>query len=241
MKHLTLILVLVILAFSGFAQYEGFDIFGSQSSPYSDAHMVVTLDTLQEAKTLEDINKWFKASWVEDYIFVEVSSNCGDVVKKAVGKNDTLTIEQKELIKMANADCTVYVKVDYIPINNLSDNLPKKMNFSLKVNPIYEANYVDGNEKLKAFLKEKTVDKISKTTLEQIKIATAKFNINEAGEVVDAYIFKSSEDDSIDQLMLDGINSMPQWNPAKNLEGKNIAQEFEFSLGTQILYGCYKN
>jgi len=93
---------------------------------------------------------------------------------------------------------------------------------------------------MKAYLKEKTIDKISKTTFEEIQLATVRFNINEEGQVFDAQIFKTSKDDEIDQLMLAAINNMPKWKPAENAEGTKITQEFDFSMGSLLLYGCYK-
>jgi len=96
-------------------------------------------------------------------------------------------------------------------------------------------------QQMKAYLQEKAIDKISKTTFEQIKLATVRFNINEEGQVLNAQIFQTSEDDTIDQLMLAAINDMPKWKPAETAEGTKIAQEFDFSMGTLLLYGCYKN
>lgn len=241
MKNKLIAFILVLQAFSGFSQYVGFDVFGTQTNPYSDQYSIITLDTLAEAKTLGDMNRWYRASWVDSYIKVEIASTCGDLFKKAISKNDTLTIEQMNLLNRADEDCKIDVQVKYIPKNTLKDNPPRHMNFSLKMIPVHEAKYPGGIQQMKAYLQEKAIDKISKTTFEQIKLATVRFNINEEGQVLDAQIFKTSEDDTIDELMLTAINNMPKWKPAENAEGTKIMQEFDFSLGTLLLYGCYTN
>jgi len=141
MKNNLVTFILVLQAFWGFSQYHGFDVFGTQTNPYSDQYSIITLDTLAEAKTLSDINKWFRASWVARYITVEISSTCGDVVKKAASKNDTLTIGQINLMNRADEHCKIDVEVLYIPKNTLKDNPPRNINFSLKMVPVYEAKY----------------------------------------------------------------------------------------------------
>jgi TonB family protein len=229
-------LLLLLLAFSGFSQEVGYTVFGTQTNPYSvPGYSLITLDSLQDAKTLTDIHARYRSSWVASYIAVEVASTCQGVVKKAAGKNDTLTPAQLDILKMADADCSIQVEVDYIPQNNLTYNPPRKMDFSLKMVPVFEAKFPGGDQALKKFIKENTIDKISKAKVGQIELAQISFTINEDGQVTNARLFKSSEEDMIDQLLLEAICNMPTWLPAKNSKGLKITQEFEFSIGTSLL------
>ena len=44
------------------------------------------------------------------------------------------------------------------------------------------------------------------------------------------------EDDKVDQILLDTITNMPEWNPAEDENGNKVVQEFEFNVGLMI--GC---
>jgi len=70
---------------------------------------------------------------------------------------------------------------------------------------------------------------------ELIAFAKVKFQVNEEGQVIDAQVFESSNDDHVDQLILDAMCHMPTWSPARNADDKAITQEFEFTLGTDLL------
>ena len=61
------------------------------------------------------------------------------------------------------------------------------------------------------------------------------FAINEAGEIVNAKISRSSGDSKTDKLLLETIYKMPKWKPAKNSKGIKVKQIFEFSVGNR---GC---
>ena len=235
MKNCFITLLSTLLAVSGFSQKMGYEVFGTLIQPKASFYPPITLDTLKEAKTLKDINTKYRPDWVASYNSVAISSNCSGVVKKAIGKNNTLTREQINVLKSTSTDCQINVEIDYIPKNNLKNNPPRKMKFSPRIIPIYEAKFPDDYQNLKAYLKKNIVDKILESTIGTIELAKIRFHINEEGKVSDAHIFETSQDDKIDKLLLEAIRSMPRWEPAKNVEGINIAQEFEFSVGTDLL------
>ena len=102
--------------------------------------------------------------------------------------------------------------------------------------PETEAQYLGGYQLLKQYLKENAIDKISETNAKQLQLATVRFTINEEGQIIDAQIFKTSEDEKIDKLLLEAINKMPKWKPAENFNGIKVKQKFEFSVGNIV--GC---
>ncbi|MCB0650048.1 MAG: TonB family protein [Saprospiraceae bacterium] len=240
MKNNFATLILLLLAFSGFSQEMGYDVFGTKTNPYAGPYSILTLDTLKEAKTLSDINAKYRSSWVARYISVEVSSICEEVIKKAVSQNDTLTHEQMGLLKKAEEGCLISVEVDYIPLNNLKYNPPRKMDFTLTTIPIFEAKYPGGYGNLKAYLKENIMDKIPETSPGSVKFAKVKFNITGKGQVSDAQISRTSENDKVDKLILEAIGNMPKWIPAQDSKGMKITQAFEFSMGTDLLRCDYQ-
>lgn len=231
---------MLLLAVMSFAQSTGFDIYGTSTNPYTGPYGLVTLDTLAEAKTLSDIHARYPASWVARYLSVELSSDCDGSIKKAVGKDDTLTPAQLSILRTAGMGCKIDVAVAYIPENKLKDNPPRDMQFSLLMAPIHEATYPGGVDQLEAYLKENTVDKISETTFKEIELTKARFKVDMQGQITDVRMIETSRDDKIDQLILNAICNMPAWRPAKNSQGVSIIQEFEFVMGTLLLYNCYR-
>lgn len=238
MKKTLSILSFLLLASIAFAQPKGFDIYNIQTNPYTNFLNFITLDTLQEAKTLKDIHSFYRSAWVDEYIKVEVSTTCMGFIKSAFSSNDTLTQEQLNLLRSAGNGCSIDYAVDYIPNNNLKDNPPRKMGFSLLMIPIYEAKYPGGRQALDAYLQAQIMDKISEEAFNQIKMANVRFHIDEEGKVSNAYLFKGTENQALDQLMLEAISNMPRWLPAQNAQRKNIKQEFEFGMGTLLKAGC---
>lgn len=235
MKNKLIALFFLLLSFSGFSQTVGYDIFGTQTNPYRGPYSILTLDTLATATNLKDLYARYRANWVDRYIAVAVSSNCADQNEKAMGQDDTITKEQMHLLRKADFGCNIDVAVDYIPENNLNDNPPRTMTFSLRMMPLYEAKFPGGAIQMKKYLKENTLDQLSLTNEEQIKLVKIRFNINEEGQVADAQVFTSSEEEQTNQLLLAAICNMPKWEPAKNAKNQKITQEFEFSIGTDLL------
>lgn len=240
MKNSFATLMLFLLAFSVFSQKIGYEIYGTLTNPYAEPYSLLTLDTLKEARTLSDINTRYRSNWVARYIKVKVASICGEESKKAMSTDDILTPAQMNILTTTDVGCNIEVEVDYIPENKLKDNPPRKIAFSLRMVPIYEAKYPGGQQALKVYLKENVINEILAGRDRQLELAKVRFNINEEGHVSDAEIFKTSEYDEIDQIMLKAICNMPNWSPAKNREEEKIIQEFEFSMGTALLRCDYK-
>lgn len=226
---------LLLLTFSGFSQETGYEVFGTLTHPRLTPYSLITLDTLQEATTIVDINGKYRPNWVARYISVEVASNCQGVVNKATSTNDTLTHQQMSILKTAQAGCSIDVEIDYIPENTLKYNPPRKLNFTLRTMPIFEAKYPGGMLGLEEHLEENMSDKLSAEELRQIELAAVKFNINKEGQVADAQISQTSGSDYIDKQLLEAICNLPKWQPAVDAQGQKITQAFEFRMGTVLM------
>ena len=102
-----------------------------------------------------------------------------------------------------------------------------------------EAKYFGGITALNQFLDGKLKDGIPEGTFQQYQLAAVKFKINEDGEVVDAHIFWTSENEKVDQLLLKTIREMPCWSPAEYEGGTKISQEFALMIGD--MESCVSN
>lgn len=236
---LTLILVhFVLFSFSqGIAAASLDD--STQELPYEVnrvyAPLSIDKEQLKEACTIVDLHPHYKPSWIREFIFVEVLTSQEGKAKKAVGKDDTLTKEQKELLITADIGAEIAVNIRYIPENTLADNEPKTFDFKFLVNPEKEATYVGGMQALRHYLKEKAIDKISADSFENYDLSAIKFTINEKGEVIDAHVFadeyRKSNYEKTDALLLESIRAMPCWKPAEYANGRKVKQEFVLTVG----------
>ncbi len=194
-------------------------------------YISISREELIMANTLSDLNRHYKTAWVKEYISVEViTSHHGDL-RKARGKNDILTGEQKDMINRADTDTEISVEVRYIPDNTLKHNDIKEFKFSFTVDPDQEAKYIGGQQQLKQYIKATAIDKISDARFEKSALAAVKFTIDEDGRIIDAHVFETSRDKDIDALLLETVRNMPNWEPAQYSNGKRVKQEFVLTVG----------
>jgi len=192
-----------------------------------------TREELNEAKTIVNLNPYYKPSWIRTYISVEVLTRYQGSARKAVSNNDTLTQEQKDIIKKADTGADISVLVQYIPENTLTRNDIHEISFSFTVEPESQAKFADGQEELNQYLKEKAIDKISDASFEGYRLAAVKFTVDKEGQIIDTHIFWSSEDQEIDALLLGAVCTMPNWKPAEYADGTRVQQEFVLTVGNR--------
>lgn len=194
---------------------------------------------LDNALTLEDLNRYYETSWVKEYISVEILATHNGEMKKALGQSDVITDEQKELMTTADVNTEIHVNVQYLPDNTLDDNEIKKNNFSFLVYPENEATYAEGKEQLMLYLKEKAIDRIPTGTFVNYEMAAIKFTVDEEGEIENVHVFESSKDESVDKVLIQSIENMPCWKPAEFANGVKIKQDFALIVGN--LESCVIN
>ena len=198
-------------------------------------YLSISKDRLQKAQTLLDLNWRYKPSWVREYLSVEVVTTQQGVQKKAVGKSDKLSQQQKEIMSLADAGSDIKVLVYYIPENTLKQNDPKVHDFTFTVDPVLDASYPGGEQALNKYLAEKAITKIPEGSFKDLDLTAVQFSITEQGEVVDAHIFGeeygSSKDAKTNSLLLAAIKSMPRWQPAEYANGSKARQDFVLTVG----------
>lgn len=234
-RCLMVTLMILISHAVGYCQGVGLDVFGVQTHPFRGQGFLVTLDTLENARTLQDVHFRYKSSWVDRYLSVEVSSRHCNHSATAQSEDDVLTPEQMAIFYGGDTNCLVDVTVKYIPQNNLKYNPPRVMNFSMRVVPLYEAKFDGGRGALRTYLHQRIFKSMPSAEIEEIQLVRAKFTITTEGKPSKLQIIHSSENKAADQLLLKILSEMPSWKPARDIEGTPIDQAFEFSLGSDLL------
>lgn len=230
MKSCILSLFLLHFVIFAFSQEIGYQVRGLYQYP-------ILKEKLNEVKTLKELNPGFPSSWISQYFSVEVSGTCNGEVLAAKGKNATLSEEQLNILNKADLGSDIVVEVKYSPKNTLiNEDNSRLIHFKYTVIPDTEAEFPGGYELLLKYLKDNTKELISPVNAKEFGYAAIQFTVNEEGEIMDAELSISSEDEQIDKSLLEVVKNMPKWNPAKNSQGVNVQQDFEFTIGNMI--GC---
>lgn len=190
---------------------------------------------LDTAKTLSAIHPRYKASWIKEYISVEISAPMNGKRILIKSKNDTITKEQNRLLREADTNSEIEITVHYIPENTLSTNEPKEINFTFRVDPDQEATFRGGQQALLSYLEKEVIRHIPPSSFTGYDLTAVKFTINKTGEVVNAHLFgleyRQERDEHIDSMLLQTIQDMPCWKPAIYNDNTKVDQEFVLTVG----------
>lgn len=195
-------------------------------------YISITMEELKVARTLGDLNRHYKPSWVREYLSVEITTIQKGSIQSALSKSETLSQQQKALMKTADPGTEVSVNIQYIPENTLKQNDPKEIYFEFIVDPDAEATYYGGQDALNQYLKEKAINDIPNGSFVDYDLTAVKFTVNEDGEILNPHIFQTSKNKEIDSLLLETIRNMPCWKPATYANGKKVKQEFVLTVGS---------
>jgi TonB family protein len=176
-----------------------------------------------------------------DYVSVEILATCNSKVLTSQSTSDKLTPEQKNILNAADLGSDISIKIKFKYKNQAKDSLGSSKiiegKLAVTVVPETEAEFPGGFKQITEYLMKNVINKITEaSTSEKIRQAIVKFTVNEEGQVVDAKILRTSTDPKIDDLLLNAINKMPKWVPAKNSKGIKVKQEFSIPFGSDS--GC---
>ncbi|MES2513805.1 MAG: TonB family protein [Bacteroidota bacterium] len=232
MKKIILTPLLLLSFISVFAQKPEFELHSQQSNP-------IKKEKLATAEVMSDIIPGYPTSWIMDYVSVSISGTCNGKTISAKGTNEKLTTEQKNILNTADLGTHIWVNIEYKCVNAVSQKLEiSDMHYKTTYAPDVDAEYVTGNQKMTDYLNDQVLTKIPEAVSKALKLAMVNFTINERGEIDNAKISRTSGDATTDKLLLEAINSMPKWKPAKNSNGTAVKQNFEFILGGTVIGGC---
>jgi len=191
----------------------------------------ITRDNLGEAHLIGDLSKYYKPSWVKEYISVEIMTSVDGTLTSISSINDIITPAQEELMANADVGADIKVKARYMPENNLTHNVAREMGFTFTVEPEKEAGYAGGKKRLKEYLKQNILDKVTHSSFKKHHLTAVNFTIDEEGDVVNIHVAESSNDQRIDEVLLETICNMPQWIPAEYADGTRAEQDFVLAVG----------
>jgi TonB family protein len=95
--------------------------------------------------------------------------------------------------------------------------------------PASEAAYVGGHEELVSYLKANTVPHVAKG-IGWLKPPMITFTVNAQGGTEDVVLVRSCGNEPLDARLIELIANMPKWKPAKDANGRAIAQAIEFHV-----------
>ncbi|MFZ4544763.1 MAG: energy transducer TonB family protein [Saprospiraceae bacterium] len=239
------------ISFSADAQDNDFSTFGLDVlrnprnlsvSVHGKYNRSVYKEKLAKAKKLSDFVDGYPSNWIDEYVSVEIQTNSKGQEFKSVGKNENLNEAQKNILQSAElfADIAMVVKYYSYPSTNgvmKKDKNAKVQTLNLKLTliPEVEAEIAGGEKALTSYMQEKLIVKIPGNVLNQNEQARASFIVNESGSIENIKISKTTGDQKTDDLIIEAIQNMPKWKPAKDAKGRKIKQEFRFRVGTD---GC---
>ena len=186
---------------------------------------------LAEINTLQDLDKRYPASWVKEYFSVEISAFKNGTKLKALGNNDVLTQEQKELIQSADRNRDIAISITYLPNNSLKNNTAKQYDFEVTVMPVKNASYAEGAEQLTQYLRNNCIVNIEAGSFTGYDLTAIKFTVTEQGHIKDIKVAMPSKDAKIDEMLVAAISKMPTWKPAEFSNGLKIKQDFVLTIG----------
>jgi TonB family protein len=170
------------------------------------------------------------------FVSMEIFATCKGKTSSAQSINTLLTKEQKNLLNTADLGSDIRIKVKFryksqATVNSDDLKQTKEGEYAITVVPETEAGYPGGFKEMSDYLTKSFFYKLpQKSYSKKIREAVVKFVITEMGQVTEARISRTSSDPNADKLLLDAINKMPKWRPAKDLNGKSIRQEFSIPL-----------
>ncbi|MGB0881960.1 MAG: energy transducer TonB [Vicingaceae bacterium] len=192
----------------------------------------ITQEKLNNAKTIADIIENFPSNWISGYNSVTVSSSVNGKIVEEHGKDENLTVAQKELFNNASS---ILIIVQYQKENNSGEIQNRQMNVPFVVTPEKEAQFIGGYDRMIEYLKENSLAKIDAKGFAHLPQPTISFIVSKEGNVEKVTLKETSRDKEIDQLLIEVVKNMPQWNPAVNKNGEPIEQEFSLNIGQN---GC---
>jgi len=199
--------------------------------------LAISPQTLDTAQTLEDLNPYFKPSWVKEYVSIDIKTSHNGKTKTISTADNLLTQEQLDNIKSIDVESEVSVLIKYIPENNLKHNEIQEEKFRFTVDPINEASFPGGQQKLDQYIAEKVSQTLSNSDVAIHNVKVIQFSITEDGQVINAhvpehlYIYDDTRDNHVDELLSNIICNMPSWNPAEYASGTKVKQDFVLTVG----------
>ncbi len=181
-----------------------------------------------------------KYAQIMEFVSVEILTNSKGKAYSSTGTSDKLNEEQKSMLRKADLGSDIRIKIlfKYKNPGNEKQDLDDKIlegQYTATIIPNQEAELHGGWKKFSEYMRLNLFEiNTAKSLAGDISRATVQFTVNEAGQVTNTKLIRSSGNSDTDKLILEAINKMPLWEPAKNYMGLRVKQQFNISFG----WGC---
>lgn len=207
-------------------------LFYSVISKYSTG---ISKGQMNNAKYIDELIPNYPSNWIEEYKQVTIVYPSNGKEERLSAPDNKLNPTQQAVLKSLGVNDYVSVEVDYRMRNPVTNQLEDDtMIRSVGILPASQAYYPDGYEALITYLKQNSQYKIKALRLPKVPEATLEFTVNEKGKVTDAKLLQPSQNEKVDEILLQLIEKMPNWKPATDANGNAVSQKFEFRIGVDM-------
>ncbi|MEQ8323584.1 MAG: hypothetical protein RIC15_11685 [Vicingaceae bacterium] len=187
---------------------------------------------LEAAQNIEDVIAEYPFHKIEKYESVWIKSLFGETEVSLMSENNALSPEQIKLFDRSEVGDFFEVIINYQFTHAISQEvIHKRLNCGLTVVPENEAQFPQGYDGLLAYFNQNSVVQFEDLDQKRFNSLSAKFTINEDGKAELITINRSCGYVEIDQQIIELIEKMPAWTPAKNADGIPVKQQFELIYG----------
>lgn len=216
--------------------YSGQVAFGQFTPRYTQT---ITCEKLLQVKNLGDLIEGYPLDYyrtIIDYISVDITARVNGNENHSEGNSDILTKKQLDLINQSNLGCIIDVKIKFQYKDSSNDLLGggtkiKNMHLQTSLLPDKEAEFPGGKEAITNYFIVNYLKQIcDSSTCKIIPYCSVNFTINESGEIENIHLIRSSNNNLLDNKIINVIQNMPSWKPAENNNGQKVKEQFTISL-----------
>ena len=184
-----------------------------------------------------NIEREEKYSQIMEFVSVEIFTNNKGKLFSSTSTSDQLSEEQKSMLRKADLGSDIRIKIlfKYKNPSNELKNLDDKIlegQYTATIVPDYEAEMPGGWKQFSEYVRSNLFEtNKAKSFTGDISQATVQFTVNEEGQVTNTKLIRSSGNPDTDKLIMEAINKMPHWEPAKNYMGLRVKQQFNIAFG----------
>ena len=195
----------------------------------SDLRKATTIAEILPKRATERIALYFSTG-------VVLLDKNGKPEKQVDNISPNLNQEQLDLIQEINYSDNILIRADFKEKNLHTDILTSNyLTYYMTVLPEKSASYPGGNDALMTYVKKSSPVDHAVIDQNQLQPGKVYFTITKKGEIVNTTLNTTSGYDSIDQQMIDIVNSFPIWDPARDVNGLPVEQKLVFFFGKM---GC---
>ena len=189
---------------------------------------------LRQAETLSGIHSRYEEDWVKSYISTEIQYTRNYLTVSAVGTGNTLTLQQKEVLKLAQVDGKIKIIVDYIPENTLSSNSPQQMEYYFTVVPHKAAEFLNGEEAFNEYFEMNVIANLDSTQKKLLVLSILDFTVSTEGKIEDVNLVEGTGNIELDAYLQQALCDSPAWKPAETHDGTPVQNSLRFYISNSV-------